>query len=80
MVGFLSAENVFERIKKHFDVNSLGRIKMKINEKVFDYLTAIILIADKENTEGAHAIRTLAIDCHNMLSKATETENEEDKK
>ena len=53
---------------------------MKINEKIFDYLTAIILIADKENTEGAHAIRTLAIDCHNMLTKATETENEENKK
>lgn len=44
-------------------------------EKVYDYLEAIIALAEKSRdfqTQEEHAIKTLAIDCSNALTKLEE--------
>lgn len=46
-------------------------------EKVYDYLEAIIALAEKARdfqTQEEHAIKTLAIDCSNALTRLEEEE------
>ena len=46
-------------------------------EKIYDYLNAIIALAEKGRgfqTQEEHAIKTLAIDCSNTLTRLEEKE------
>ncbi len=46
-------------------------------EKIYDYLNAIIALAERGSgfqTQEEHAIKTLAIDCSNALTRLEEAE------
>ena len=45
---------------------------MKVLEKVFSYINAIIALAEKDGTEYTQDIKTLAIELSNMLTKLGE--------
>ena len=47
-----------------------------IFDKCYDYINAIIALAERNgfSTESEHAIKTLAIDCSNALTRLEEEE------
>ena len=52
---------------------------MKDDDKIFDYLNAIILMAQTEETMTNNAIKTIAIDASNYLTRNF-VEGEKDEK
>lgn len=53
---------------KIFLISHLHRGK-QMNEKINNFLQAIIIIAEKENTAESNAIKEIAIEISNILNK-----------
>lgn len=54
--------------------------KFTVNDKIFDYLNAIIMIAESsKESEASKAIKVIAIDASNYLRKTYVKENKNDR-